>query len=81
MKKLIEKDKLKRATILELEKRAKVLKSLFQNFNLPILIRWNSFLKLKKIGCQIKKVSISARCVESVNKKRFSKQTNFSRTC
>lgn len=79
MKKLIEKDKKLRLNIKKIEKKHFVLKSIFNNFNFFVLIRWNAFLKLKSLSKNNSRVSISPKCLYSVNKKRFNKLTNFSR--
>ena len=56
-----------------------VLKSIFKNFNFFILIRWNAFLKLNTLSKNNSNVSLSTRCLYSINKKRFNKVTPFSR--
>ena len=43
------------------------------------LIRWKAFLKLQEIKHQYSEVSLSNRCVLTINKKRFNKLTTFSR--
>lgn len=79
MKKLIEKDKKIRFNIKSIEKKHFILKFIFNNFNFFILIRWFALLKLKLLAKNISKTSIVNRCLLSVNKKRFSKLTVFSR--
>jgi len=79
MKKLLERDKKRRLEIKKVEKQYFILKSIFKNFNYFILIRWNAFLKLKNLTQNNSKVSMSARCLVSINKKRFNKLTTFSR--
>lgn len=79
MKKLIEKDKKLRNYLKEIEKKHFILKAIIKNFNFFILIRWNAFLKLKFLSCNISKSSLTNRCLNSVNKKRFNKLTGFSR--
>ena len=79
MKKLIEKDKKIRLQNFKLEQSHFTLKSIVQNLNLPMLIRWNAYLKLNKIGLSARKTAISARCVQSINKKNFNKNTKLSR--
>jgi len=79
MKKLIEKDKKIRFNIKNIEKKHFILKFIFNNFNFFILIRWFSLLKLKLLAKNSSKTFIVNRCLLSVNKKRFSKLTVFSR--
>jgi len=79
MKKLIEKDKKLRLFIKKNEKQHYILKSIFKNFNFFTLVRWNAYLKLKKLTKTNSSVALSYRCLSSVNKKRFNKLTTFSR--
>ena len=79
MKKLLEKDKKLRFRIKQIEKKNFILKSIFKNMNFFILIRWNAFLKLKNVSNNAYKISLSNRCLETKNRKRFSKLTTFSR--
>ena len=79
MKKLLEKDKKFREDILKFEKQYFILHSIYKNFNFFILIRWNAFLKLKNVSNNAYKISLSNRCLETKNRKRFSKLTTFSR--
>ena len=79
MKKLLEKDKKLRLLIKKVEKKNFILKSIFRNLNFFILIRWNSFLKLKTLTKGNSYVSLSPRCLYTINKKRFNKLTPFSR--
>jgi len=79
MKKLLEKDKKLRLKIKQVEKRNFILKSIFKNFNFFILIRWNAFLKLKTLNKNNSAISLSPRCLSTINKKRFNKFTPFSR--
>ena len=79
MKKLIVKDK---KFLLELKKQEKhyfILKSIFQNSNFFMLIRWNAYLRLKALGETSSKISTSFRCVYTINRKRFNSLTPFSR--
>jgi ribosomal protein S14 len=79
MKKLLEKDKKRRLQIKTVEKQHFILKAIVRNLNFFILIRWNAFLKLRILTSKNSKISISNRCLYSVNKKRFNKLTTFSR--
>ena len=79
MKKLIIKDKKLRVTIQTKEKQYFILKTIFQNSNLFALIRWNAYLQLKTLCEKGSKVSISPRCVYTVNRKRFNTLAPFSR--
>lgn len=79
MKKLLEKDKKLRQNIAFDENKNFVLKSIIKNFNFFTLIRWNAFKKLNILSSKNSKVSLGGRCLLSVNRKRFSKLTGFSR--
>lgn len=79
MKKLLEKDKKLRENILKSEKQYFILHSIYKNFNFFVLVRWNAFLKLKNISKNAYKISLSNRCLETKNRKRFNKLTTFSR--
>jgi ribosomal protein S14 len=79
MKKLLEKDKKLRLQIKHSEHQNFILKSIFQNFNFFILIRWNAYLKLKTLTKGNSSVSLVPRCLSTINKKRFNKLTPFSR--
>lgn len=79
MKKLLEKDKKLRLKIKQIEKKNFILKSIFRNLNFFTLIRWNAFLKLKDTTKGNSYISLSPRCLYTINKKRFNKLTPFSR--
>lgn len=79
MKKLIVKDKKLRLKVKNQEKQYFVLKAIFQNSNLFTLVRWNAYLRLKDLCETRSKVSISPRCVYTINKKRFNTLAPFSR--
>jgi ribosomal protein S14 len=79
MQRLLEKDKDRRLQIEIVEKQHFILKAIVKNLNFFILIRWNAFLKLRALTSKGSKISVSNRCLYSVNKKRFSKLTTFSR--
>ena len=79
MKKLIIKDKKLRLRLKTQEKQYFVLKAIFQNSNLFTLVRWNAYLRLKDLCETSSKVSISPRCIYTINKKRFSNLAPFSR--
>lgn len=79
MKKILEKDKKLRDRINNKENRYFLLKSIFRNSNFFSLVRWNAFIGLKSLGKNNSKVSISSRCLYSINRKRFNKLTTFSR--
>jgi hypothetical protein len=80
MKKLKEKDKKRRLNFNKFEKQHFILKSIFNNLNFFVLIRWNAFLKLKGLTTTgNSKISITSRCLNNSNKKRFNKLTTFSR--
>jgi ribosomal protein S14 len=79
MKKLLQRDLILRKKIVLNETKHFILKSIVKNFNFFILIRWNAFLKLKKLTENSSKVAVSSRCLASINRKRFNKLTGFSR--
>ena len=80
MKKIIEKDKQIRLKVKLLEKKRFVLNSIFTNFNFILTTRWIAYTKLKKlINLSNSKVSLTNKCLVSVNKKRFNKFSYFSR--
>ena len=79
MKKLLQNDKKLRYNIKLTEMKQFILKSIFKNFNFFNLIKWNAFSNLKKFTKKSSKVSITNRCLISINKKRFNKLTVFSR--
>lgn len=79
MKKLIVKDQKLRIKLKAQEKQYFILKTIFQNSNLFVLIRWNAYLRLKELGEAGSKISTSSRCIYTVNRKRFNLLTSFSR--
>lgn len=79
MKKLITKDNKLRLKLKLQEKQLFILKTIFQNSNLFSLIRWNAYLRLKRFGELSSRVSISSRCLYTINRKRFNSWTPFSR--
>lgn len=79
MKKLLAKDRKLRLKLTKLEKQHLILKSIFKNLNFFTLVRWNAFVKLHSLSSNGTKHSLSNRCLLSINKKRFSKVTYFSR--
>jgi ribosomal protein S14 len=79
MKKLLEKDKKLRGNFTIIENKHFILKSISKNLNYMTLIRWNALKKINLLTKQSSKVSTVNRCLYSINKKRFSKLTGFSR--
>ena len=79
MKKLITKDKKLRLKLKAQEKQLFILKTIFQNSNLFTLIRWNAYLRLKTLGEISSEVSMSPRCLYTINRKRFNTLAPFSR--
>jgi ribosomal protein S14 len=80
MKKLIEKDKKIREDFKSLEKQNFILKFIFKNNNFLMLVRWQAFLKLQMLmSKKNSRISMSSRCLYSINKKKFNKKTLFSR--
>ena len=79
MKKLLVKDKKLRFALKKQERYYFVLKSIFQNSNFFVLIRWNAYFRLKVLGEANSKISTSPRCVYTINRKRFNRLAPFSR--
>ena len=79
MKKIIVKDKKLRSTLYKQNRKMFVLKSIFQNSNLFFLVRWNAYIQLKAFGELNSEISLSPRCIYTINRKRFNKLTPFSR--
>lgn len=79
MKKLIVKDKNLRKYLKNNEKTGFVLKCIANNLNFSKLTRWKALLKIKLLNYHKSKSLLSYRCIETINKKRFSKLTTYSR--
>jgi hypothetical protein len=79
MKKLIIKDKKLRLNLKIQGKQYFVLKTIHQNSNLFNLVRWNAYSCLKLLCVTNSIVSISFRCVYTINRKRFNNIAPFSR--
>lgn len=79
MKKLIAKDREIRLKLVLQEKQIFILKTIFQNLNLFTLVRWNAYIRLKKFSKISPKLSISSRCLYTINRKRFNTLAPFSR--
>lgn len=80
MKKLKIKDLKRRNLLVNAEQERFVLRIIYENENFNMLLRWNAFTRLKHLlflGNAIS--SISNRCLYSINKKKFNKNTTFSR--
>ena len=73
------KDKKIRKNVQNIEKKKFILKSLIKNLNFSNLIRFNAINNLNKIDKRSSKVFISNRCINTINKKKFNKLTNYSR--
>jgi len=80
MKKILERDKKIRKKLEKFDKKKLILKMILNNFNFFKLVRVDAKVKLNKIFFLSSSISrISNRCVETINKKKFNKLTNFSR--
>ena len=79
MKKLITKNKKLCLEFKTNENQYFVLKSIFQNSNFFTLIRWNAFGFFKALSEATSKVSVSFRCIYTINRKRFNNLAPFSR--
>jgi ribosomal protein S14 len=80
MKKLFRRDKVLRKNIKTINIKYFLLKLIITNKNIFILLRYNAYMFLKDMLKNNFIVSTSNRCVISYNKKRFNKQTFFSRS-
>jgi len=78
MKTLLPKDKNRRQQVSLIENKCFILKSIIKNLNYFNLLRWNAFLKLKPLIQNISKISLTNRCLLTINRKRFNKLTGFS---
>lgn len=78
MKKLLAKDKKRRVEFSEIEKKIFILKSIYNNSNFFVLLRWKAYLQINNFILS-NQFRFSNRCIESINKKRFNKITPFSR--
>ena len=79
MKKLLVRDKKRRSLFYKHERKKIILKTIFKNFNLFTLIRWNALIKLEQLGSISSTVSFSNRCIYTINKKRLNDTSLFSR--
>lgn len=79
MKKLFSNDKNLRFVLKIIYKKYFILKSITKNKQFFLLIRFQAYLKLKKLVNLISVVSIVKRCFSSINSKSFNKFTLFSR--
>jgi len=79
MKYIIEKDKKTRKKIQAFEKKNLILKSIQYNVNFFNITRWKANTLASFLPSRSSKTFISNRCVNTINKKKFNKLTNFSR--
>jgi ribosomal protein S14 len=79
MKKLIEKEKRLRKKIKTNEKLIFILKSIKKNSNFSVLLRWNATKTQNRFSKIASITALNARCVSTINRKKFNKLTNFSR--
>lgn len=79
MKKILAKDQKIRKEIKKLEKKRFILKAIQNNSNFCNLVRLNTFHKLSYLPTASSKSLISNRCVETINRKKFTNLANFSR--
>lgn len=80
MKKIIEKDKLRRFSLKEHSIKKFILKSISKNYNFTKAVQYNAFSKLKIIAhVNNSSVSIINKCLLTKNKKRFFKRTFLAR--
>ena len=79
MKKILTRDYKNRKLIKQLELKKFILKQLSINSNLLISTRWKAYHKLHNFSKKNSKVSLSNRCIKTINRKTFHKFTKFSR--
>lgn len=80
MKKLEEKDKKTRRKIKLFERKKIILKLISSNENFFNLIRLKARNFLNTLPVKSSQVFVTNRCINTINKKKFNKLTNFSRT-
>lgn len=80
MKKLYRKDLNLRQNISLINKKYFLLKLIVLNKNVFLLLRYNAYKLMNSFIKNSFTVSISNRCIISFNKKRFNKNTYFSRS-
>jgi ribosomal protein S14 len=79
MKKILVKDKKLRTYLKNNEKIFFILQCIANNSNFSKFIRWKAVQKIKICNYHKSKSLLSNRCVKTINKKRFSKLTVYSR--
>lgn len=79
MKKILVKDKQLRIYLRNYEKIFFVLNCIANNSNFSKFVRWKAILKIKIINYHKSKSLLTNRCIETINKKRFNKLTQYSR--
>lgn len=79
MKKILTKDKALRNSLKKNEILLFVLNCISNNSNFPKLTRWKALAKIKILNFHRSKSLLTNRCVSTINKKRFSKLTVYSR--
>lgn len=73
MKKHLRKDQKIRLRFAKQELRYVILKSITQNENLPVLVKWNAILKLSSFGVNQNKIRLVNRCVLTSRKAKFNR--------
>lgn len=79
MKKLIIKDKNIRSYFKKINKKYFILKSIIKNKYFLILVRYKAYKLLQKLVELFSIISVTNRCVKTINKKSFNKFTLLSR--
>jgi len=79
MKKLVEKDKIKRNTVLEFETKRIILKSIIRNTNLLKKARWSANLELSDLFVNSSRSRLVNRCVLTGRKSKVRNSYHFSR--
>ena len=80
MKKIFIKDRKNRSFTKQLELEHFILKQISNDLNFTKTTKWNSVKKLISLPKRSSKTYISNRCIKTINKKTFTKLSNFSRT-
>jgi len=79
MKKLIQKDKKVRSSVLKYENKRLILKNIIKTKDFYSTLKWNAVLKLSDLSKKSSKVKISNRCIITGRKKSMINFFKFSR--
>lgn len=79
MKNVVEKNKIKRKTVLEFETKRLILKSIIRNTNLLKRARWAANLELSDLSVNSSRSRVVNRCVLTGRKSKVRNMYHFSR--